>query len=170
MADAAMMRTVSNLTRRWKAKRLQDGIDRYVPISRQDGWTITRSITTSSAPRLPTASAVDRCKGPRGDGTTPRGRRVRAQSTALMETELGALRVRMKYPAGHRQTLRRSSSISLPTPRGARECRRDHRRTIRVDSEGSIARTLGVRESAQKRCQPIVKCDGNCNEIPVKAW
>ena len=89
MAVAAMMRTVSNLTRRTKANRLQDSIDRYVPISGQDGWTTTRFVTKSR---------------------------------------------------------------------------------LRVDSEGSIGRILGVRESAQKRCQPLVKCDGNCNEIPVKAW
>ena len=76
-----MMRTVSNLTRRRKAKRLQDGIDRYVPISRQDGWTITRSVTTSPGPRLPTASAVDRCKGLRSH-TTPCRPLRRWQSTS----------------------------------------------------------------------------------------
>jgi hypothetical protein len=41
---------------------------------------------------------------------------------------------------------------------------------IRVDSEGSIGGTLGGCESAQKRCQPLVKCDGNCSEIPMKTW
>jgi hypothetical protein len=41
---------------------------------------------------------------------------------------------------------------------------------LRADSEGSIAGTLGGRGAAQKRCQPLVKCDGNCNEMPVKAW
>ena len=87
MADAAMMKTVSNLTRRRKAKRLQDGIDRYVSISRQDRRTVTRSATTLPGPRLRTASAVDRCKGSRGAGTTPRRRKVREQSTALMEMD-----------------------------------------------------------------------------------
>src|SRR5580704_16333548 len=53
MADAAMMRTVSNLTRRRTAGRLQVGIDRYVPSSRQDGRTSTRSVTKSPGPRLP---------------------------------------------------------------------------------------------------------------------
>src|SRR5580704_14523398 len=99
MADAAMMRTASNLTRRRKANRLQDSIDRYVPISRQDGRTITGSRTKYPGPRLPTASAADRCKGLRSR-TRPCRPRIRAQSTALMETEVGALCVRMKHLAG----------------------------------------------------------------------
>jgi hypothetical protein len=32
---------------------------------------------------------------------------------------------------------------------------------LRVDSEGSIDGSLGGRGSAQKSCQPLVKCDGN---------
>jgi hypothetical protein len=30
--------TVRNLTRRWKASRLQDGIDRYIPIGGRESW------------------------------------------------------------------------------------------------------------------------------------
>jgi hypothetical protein len=41
---------------------------------------------------------------------------------------------------------------------------------LRAASEGSIGGILGGRGSAQKRCQPLVKCDGNCNEMPVKTW
>src|ERR1700679_4392692 len=71
---------------------------------------------------------------------------------------------------GNGQTLRRWPSTSPPPPQGARECRRAHRRTTRVDSEGSIGGSFGGRGSAQKRCQPLVKGDGNCSEIPVKTW
>src|ERR1700678_3137365 len=132
MADAAMMRTVSDLTRRRKANRLQDGIDRYVPISQQDRWTITRSRTKLSGPRPPTASAVDRCKCLRS-GTTPCRPRLRAQSKALMEVRSGS--------------------------------------TVRADAAtGGNGQTLRGRGSAQKRCQPLVKCDGNCSEMPVKTW
>lgn len=38
-----------------------------------------------------------------------------------------------------------------------------------IDGNGSGG-TLGGRGSAQKRCQALVKCDGNCNEMPVKTW
>jgi hypothetical protein len=41
---------------------------------------------------------------------------------------------------------------------------------LRVASEGSVGGTVGGRGAAQKIFQPLVKCDGNCNEIPVKAW
>jgi hypothetical protein len=99
MADAAVMRTLSNLTRGRKANRLQDGIDRYVPITRQGGWTITRSVTKQPGPSLPTASAVDSCKGLRSC-KTPCRPRIRAQTAALVETEVGAPCLRMKRLAG----------------------------------------------------------------------
>ena len=121
MADAAMMRTLSNLTRRGKANRLQDGIGRDVPINRQDGWTITRSVTKSPGPSLPTASAVDGCK----DLPTARRTRVPARSSAHY---LGSTR--------------------------------------KVQSAGLSV----LSESAQKRCQLLVKCDGNCSAMPVKTW
>src|SRR5271154_2770270 len=43
--------TVSNLTRRRKAGRLQDGIDRYLPISGHGECTVTRCWRESSAHR-----------------------------------------------------------------------------------------------------------------------
>ena len=42
--------------------------------------------------------------------------------------------------------------------------------SLRADSEGSIGGTLGGRGFAQKRCQLLVKCDGNCSAMPVKIW
>ena len=118
---AAMMRTLSHLTRRGKANRLQDGIGRDVPINRQDGWTITRSVTKSPGPSLPTASAVDGCK----DLPTARRTRVPARSSAHY---LGSTR--------------------------------------KVQSAGLSV----LSESAQKRCQLLVKCDGNCSAMPMKTW
>ena len=87
-----------------------------------------------------------------------------------METEMAALCVRMKHLAGvdkrcddghllcryHRKAHERAGAL-IGAP-------------LWADSEGSIGGTLGGRGSAQKRCQSLVKCDGNCNEIPVKAW
>ena len=91
-------------------------------------------------------------------------------STALMETELGALCVRMKHLTGmdkrcgngqqvhrHHRNAHESAGALIGAPLG-------------VDSEGSIGGTLGGRGSAQKRCQPLVKCDGNCSAMPMKTW
>jgi hypothetical protein len=50
-------------------------------------------------PHLPAASAIERCRGLRSR-TTPCWPRICAQSTALMETQVGALCVRMKHLAG----------------------------------------------------------------------
>jgi hypothetical protein len=49
--------TVSNLTRRRKAGRLQDGIDRYLPISGHGECTVTRCWRESSAHRRGCAHA-----------------------------------------------------------------------------------------------------------------
>ena len=86
--------------------------------------------------------------------------RIRAQSTALMETEV-ALSVRMKHLAGHGQTLRRWSSIRCHHRNAHESAGALIGAPLRVDSEGSIGGTLGGRGSAQKSCQPLVKCDGN---------
>jgi hypothetical protein len=87
-----------------------------------------------------------------------------------METEVGALRVRMKHLA--RMDKRCDDGHQL-----SRHHRKAHESAgaligapLRVGSEGSIGGTLGDRGSAQKRCQPLVKCDGNCSEMPVKTW
>jgi hypothetical protein len=87
-----------------------------------------------------------------------------------MKTEVGALRVRMKHLA--RMDQRCGDGHQL---------RRHHRKAhesagaligapLRADSEGSIGGSPGDRGSPQKRCQPLVKCDGNCSEMPVKIW
>jgi hypothetical protein len=86
-----------------------------------------------------------------------------------METEVGALCVRMKHLAGmdkrcgdghqlrcHHCKAHDSAGSLIGAP-------------VRVDSKGSIGVAVG-RGSAQKRCQPLVKCDGNCSEMPVKTW
>src|SRR5271168_3460360 len=55
----------------------------------------------------------------------------------------------------------------------SREASRERRCTLipsELSSEGSIGETLGGRGSAQKRCQPLVKCDGNCSAMPAKTW
>ena len=41
---------------------------------------------------------------------------------------------------------------------------------LRIDSEDSIGGTLGDCGCAQKRCQPLVKRDGNCSAMPMKTW
>jgi hypothetical protein len=87
-----------------------------------------------------------------------------------METEVGALCVRMKHLAGMDKRCG-----------DGRQLRRHHRKAYqsagaligappRAASEGSIGGSLGGRGSAQKRCQPLVKCDGNCSAMPVKTW
>jgi hypothetical protein len=87
-----------------------------------------------------------------------------------METEVGALCVRMKHLAGMDKRCGDGHQL-----------RRNHRKAhesagaligapLRADSEGSICGTLSSRGSDQKRCQPLVKCDGNRNGMPVKAW
>ena len=94
----------------------------------------------------------------------------RAQSTALMETKVRTLCVRMKL------------SVGMDERRGdGHQLRRHHHKahesasaligaSLRADSEGSIGRTLDGRGSDQNRCQPLVKCDGNCSEMPVNTW
>jgi hypothetical protein len=92
------------------------------------------------------------------------------QSTAVMETEVEAQCVRIKHLA--RMDKRCGDGHQL---------RRHHRKAhesvgaligapLRADSYGSIGGSLGGRGSAQKRCQPLVKCEGNCSEMPVKTW
>jgi len=87
-----------------------------------------------------------------------------------METEVGALCVRMRHLAGmdkrcgdghqlrrHHRKAHESAGALIGAP-------------LRADSEGSIGRTLGARGSAQKRFQPFVKLAGNCSWMPVKIW
>ena len=95
---------------------------------------------------------------------------IRAQTAALMETEVGALCVRMKHLAGmdkrcgvghqfhrHHRKGHESAGVLIGAP-------------LRADSEGSIGGSHCGRESAQKRCQLFVKRGGNCSAMPVKIW
>ena len=87
-----------------------------------------------------------------------------------METKVRTLCVRMKLSVGmdkrcgdghqlrrHHRKAHESAGALIGAP-------------LRVDSKGSIGGSPGGRGSAQKRFQPLVKCDGNCSEMPVKIW
>jgi hypothetical protein len=95
---------------------------------------------------------------------------IRAQSTALMETEVGALCVRMKHLAGTDKRCGDGHRIRRHYCKAHESAGALIGAPLRADSEASIGGSPGGRGSAQKRCQPLVKCDGNCSEMPVKTW
>jgi hypothetical protein len=88
----------------------------------------------------------------------------------LMKTEVGALCAQMKHLAGIDKRCGDGHQVRCHHRKAHESAGALIGALLRVDSEGSIGGTLGGREPPQKRCQLLVKCDGNCSAMPVKTW
>jgi hypothetical protein len=146
MADAAMMRTLSNLTRHRKANRLQVGIDRYVPISRHDERTVTGSRTKLPGPHLPTASDVDRYRGIRSRATPCRRLGIGSRKACILVTPL-------RRTSAH---VRNSRYVINLAPD-----RRAHRHSKRCKGSGQ---SQGPRAICRLRCGAQCTPDGETND------
>jgi hypothetical protein len=108
-------------------------------------------------PHLPTASVIERCRDLR-NRTTPCWPRIRVQSTALMETRVGALCVRMKHLALRKTSAHVRNSryvINLAPDRHA------HRYSKRCKGSGQ---SQGPRAKCRLRCRAQCTPDGETND------